>query len=318
MSEHNLGRRSFLKTLTAIGAAGLPITSVSAAGGSVKTTYDAAAKFDLNVTEVEMRKNTAGRMLMARIYQPKGPGPFPVVLDLHGGAWNAKDRTAEEPMDRAIASSGVLVVAIDMTWAKEAPYPADIQDASYGVRWLKSKAATWNGDVSKFGIYGSSSGGHVAELLAMRPYDGRYNAIPFPEAPNLDTRVDFVAMRSPISDPLARYENPVNLKNPGMVKNNTLFFNPWETIYEANPQEILGRRETITLVPFLIMAGALDSNVLPAIQEKFVASYRAAGGDCEFQLFEGSEHEWIANPGPQTDRAQKMVKAFIALQLLMT
>ena len=318
MSEHNLGRRSFLKTLTAIGAAGLPITSVSSAGGSVKTTYDAAAKFDLNVTEVEMRKNTAGRMLMARIYQPKGPGPFPVVLDLHGGAWNAKDRTAEEPMDRAIASSGVLVVAIDMTWAKEAPYPAGVQDASYGVRWLKSKAATWNGDVSKFGIYGSSSGGHVAELLAMRPYDRRYNAIPFPEAPNLDTRVDFVAMRSPISDPLARYENPVNLKNPGMVKNNTLFFNPWETIYEANPQEILGRRETITLVPFLIMAGALDSNVLPAIQEKFVASYRAAGGDCEFQLFEGSEHEWVANPGPQTERAQKMVKAFIALQLLMT
>ena len=98
MSEHNLGRRSFLKTLTAIGAAGLPIASVSAAGESVKTTYDASAKFDLNVTEVEMRKNTAGRMLLARIYQPKGVGPFPAVLDLHGGAWNAKDRIAEEPM----------------------------------------------------------------------------------------------------------------------------------------------------------------------------------------------------------------------------
>ena len=316
MNEHNLGRRSFLKTLTAIGAAGLPIPSALAAGGSVKTTYDPAAKFDLNVTEVEMRKNMAGRMLMARIYQPKGPGPFPVVMDLHGGAWNAKDRTAEEPMDRAIASSGVLVVAIDMTWAKEAPYPACVQDANYGVRWLKSKAATWNGDVSKFGIYGSSSGGHVAELLAMRPYDRRYNAIPLAEAPNVDTQIAYAAMRSPISDPIARYENPVNLKNAGMMKNNTLFFNPWETIYEANPQQILGRRETIMLVPFLIMGGALDSNVLPAIQEKFVASYRAAGGDCEFQLFEGAEHEWVANPGPQTDRAQKMVKAFIALQLL--
>jgi acetyl esterase len=324
MNEYLFGRRDFLKTLTAIGAAGLPIVSTFgsplayAADAAAKTAYDPAAKFDITVTEVEMRRNSAGRMLKARIYQPKGAGPFPTVLDLHGGAWNAKNRTAEEPMDRAIAASGVLVVAIDMTWAKEAPYPACVQDANYGVRWLKSKAATWSGDPSKFGIYGSSSGGHVAELLAMRPYDQRYNAIPLPEASNVDAKIDYAAMRSPISDPLARYENPVNLKKPSMVKNTTLFFNPWETIHESNPQEILGRRETITLVPFLIMGGALDNNVLPEIQKKFVASYRAAGGDCEFQIFEGAEHEWVANPGPQTDRAQKMVKAFIALQLLMT
>ncbi len=323
MNEH-LGRRNFIKTLTAVGAAGLPIASalnsrsVFADAKPANFAYDPTAKLDLNVTEVDMRKNEAGRMLKARIYQPKGPGPFPVMMDLHGGAWNAKDRTSEEPMDRAIAASGVLVVAIDMTLAKEAPYPACVQDAHYGVRWLKSKASTWNGDASKFGIYGSSSGGHVAELLAMRPYDRRYGSIPLDGAPNVDAKIDFAAMRSPISDPIARYENPNNLKSAGMVKNNTLFFNPWESIYEGNPQEILGRRETISLVPFLIMGGALDTNVLPEIQKKFVASYRAAGGACEFQIFEGSEHEWVANPGPQTTRAQNMVKAFIGLQLLMT
>src|SRR5579872_6058605 len=106
MNEHAFGRRHFLGTVAATGAS-LPLASVfganiaSAAGGSMKIAYDPSAKFELNVTEVEMRKNTAGRMLMARVYQPQGPGPFPVVLDLHGGAWNAKNRTAEEPMDRA-------------------------------------------------------------------------------------------------------------------------------------------------------------------------------------------------------------------------
>ena len=64
---------------------------------------------------MELRRNPAGRMLMARVYQPQGAGPFPTLLDLHGGAWNDKDRFAKEPMDRAIADSGVLVVAIDMT-----------------------------------------------------------------------------------------------------------------------------------------------------------------------------------------------------------
>jgi acetyl esterase/lipase len=321
MNNETLGRRNFLKRLAAMGAASSPIAAalgsrlVYAADGAMKKEYDPAAKFDLEVSEVEMRRNSAGRMLKARIYQPKGPGPFPTVIDLHGGAWNAKDRTAEEPMDRAIASSGVLVVAIDMTWGKESPYPASVQDANYGVRWLKTKAAAWNGDPSKFGVYGSSSGGQVAELLGMRPHDQRYNAIPLPEAPHADATVSYVAMRSPVSDPLARYENAERLKRDAMMKNHTLYFNPWDTIHESNPQEILDRHEKVTLVPFLIMAGSLDDNVLPEIQKKFVASYKAAGGDIQFQIFEGAEHEWVATPGPLTDRAQEMVKAFIARQL---
>ena len=65
----------------------------------------------------------------------------------------------------------------------------------------------------------------------------------------------------------------------------------------------------------LIMQGALDDNVLPAIQEKFAATYRAAGGVCELTVFEGSEHEWVAQPGPQTDRARARARAFLARRL---
>jgi acetyl esterase/lipase len=251
-------------------------------------------------------------MLMARVYQPDGAGPFPTVLDLHGGAWNAKDRRAEEPMDRALAASGVLVVAIDLTLAPEAPYPACVQDANYGVRWLKWKAPSWKGDARRIGIYGSSSGGHVAELLSMRPRDSRYNAIPLPEAPTLDATVAYVATRSPISDPYARFQNAERLKRTEMMENHTAFFKPWDTIFEANPQQILERKEQVSLGPLLIMQGGLDDNVLPAVQEKFVKTYRAAGGDCDYHLFEGAEHQWVAQEGPNTDRAREMVKAFIA------
>jgi acetyl esterase len=289
--------------------------SSTAAQPAAAPAYDPAVRFDLAVTEVELRRNTVGRMLMARIYRPKAPGPFPTVLDLHGGAWNTKDRHAEEPMDRALASGGLLVVAVDMTLAPEAPYPACVQDANYAMRWLKANAATWNGAVSKVGVYGSSSGGHVAELLAMRPGDPRYNAIPLDGAPNVDSSIAYVAMRSPISNTFARYENAVRRHNETMVKNNKTFFNPWGTIHEANPQEILERGENVTLVPFLIMQGALDDNILPEVQEEFVRTYRAAGGQCDYHLFEGSEHEWVARPGPQTDKARDLVKQFIARQL---
>ena len=299
-------RRSFLQTMTALGAAaGLPL-SARAAGK-----YDPAANYQLNVTEVPFRKNSAGRQLMARIYQPQGAGPFPTLLDLHGGAWQRKDRKAEEPMDRAIAASGVLVVAIDMTLSGEAPYPACIQDASYGVRWLKAHAPEWRGDPSTLGIYGSSSGGHVAELLAMRPNDARYNAL----AHAGDTTVAYVATRSPISDPFARWQQAERKPNENLVKASKTFFQPWEAIHEGNPQAILERKEKVVLRPLLIMQGALDDNVLPAVQEKFAKTYRAAGGDVQYELFANSVHEWVAEPGPQTTRAHEMVKAFIARQL---
>ena len=71
----------------------------------------------------------------------------------------------------------------------------------------------------------------------------------------------------------------------------------------------------MSLVPLLIMQGALDDNVLPAAQENFVRIYKAAGGQVEYHLFENSVHEWVAEPGPQTDKAREMVKSFIARQM---
>jgi len=318
-----LGRRDLFKA--ALAAAGAPIVSQlwptpahannQAGGPAMKTAYDPAAKFDLKVTEVELRRAVSGRMLMARVYQPQGVGPFPTLLDLHGGAWNNKDRFANEPMDRAVASSGVLVVAIDLTLAPEAPYPASVQDGNYGVRWLKAKAADWNGLAANLGVLGSSSGGHVAQLLALRPRDPRYNTFPSPAGASVDATVAYVATRSPISDTEARFQQAEKMKRESMIKSNKTYFNPWESMVEANPQRIVERREAAVLPPMLIMQGALDDNVLPAVQEKFAATYRAAGGTCELSVFEGCEHEWVAKPGPQTDRAHEMVKAFIARNL---
>ena len=277
--------------------------------------YEPSSRFAIAVREEPFRRTAKGRQLMARIYQPKGPGPFPALLDLHGGAWNNKDRFANETMARAVATSGVLVVSVDMTLAGEAPYPASVQDANYGVRWLKWKAPGWHGDPSTVGILGSSTGGHMGELVGMKPRDPQYSAIPLSEAPKLDASVAYVAARSPISDPFARFQQAEKMKRVEMIENSKKYWTPWETIYEGNPQQILERKEKVSLPPLLIMQGALDDNVLPALQEKFAATYRAAGGECQLEVFEGCEHLWIDKPGPMTDKAHEMVRAFIARNL---
>jgi acetyl esterase/lipase len=209
----------------------------------------------------------------------------------------------------------MLVVSPDLRLSGEAPYPAAVQDAHYAIRWLKHKAPEWNGDPANCGLLGSSSGGHVAQLIAMRPRDARYAEIPLPDAPHLDATVAYVATRSPISDPVARRTQAEKMKNAEMMNKSDAFFAPAGSIHEGNPQEILERREKVVLPPLLIMQGAADDNVIPPIQEKFAATYRAAGGECQLEIFAGCEHEWTATPGPAADRSHEMVKAFIAKQL---
>jgi len=77
MDEH---RRDFLKQMTTLAAAGMPIVTVAepllARAGEaqrrsgMKTSYDPAAMFELKVSEVEFRRTPAGRQLMARIETP--------------------------------------------------------------------------------------------------------------------------------------------------------------------------------------------------------------------------------------------------------
>jgi acetyl esterase len=276
--------------------------------------YDPLQHYTVKVWDVEYRGDPV-RALMARIYQPQGDGPFPALLDVHGGAWNDQDRTANAPVDERLAASGLLVVAIDVRLASEAPYPASVADAHYGIRWLKSKAREWNGDPVTLGALGSSSGGHVLELCALRPHDPRYALHALPEAPHLDATLSYVIARSPISNPLARYEQAQKMKRATLITNSELYFNPWDTIFDGNPQRILERGEAVVLPPMFVLQGELDDNVLPAVQEHFVATYRAAGGEIDYEVFPGAEHRWIIQPGPQTDRAIDMIKAFIARQL---
>jgi acetyl esterase len=276
--------------------------------------YDPSKRYDIKVWDLEYRRDPV-RTLMARIYQPQGEGPFPALLDVHGGAWNDQDRTANAPVDERLAASGILVVAIDVRLAREAPYPGSVADVNYGIRWLKAKARDWNGEPETLGALGSSSGGHVLELCAMRPHDARYTVYPLPEAPHLDATLTYVIARSPISNPLARYEQAQKMQRATLITNSELYFSPWDTIFDGNPQHILERGEAVILPPMFVLQGELDDNVLPAVQEHFVATYRAAGGKIDYEVFPGAEHRWIIQPGPQTDRAIDMIKAFIARQL---
>ncbi len=167
--------------------------------------YDPKQIFGLDVTEVEYRRDQDFSW-MARVYRPQGTGPFPVMLDVHGGRWSRGTRTNAEVMDRALAESGIVVAAIEFRLAPDHPYPAQVADINYGSRWLKAHARDFNADPGTIGAIGSSSGGHGVFLSAMRPHDPRYAALRLNEAPELDATLNYVLACWPVVDPHARIQ----------------------------------------------------------------------------------------------------------------
>src|SRR6516165_10962195 len=110
-----------------------------------------------------------GRALLARLYRPSGPGPFPASLQVHGGAWVNKDRTDNDYIAKALAESGILVASIDFRMPPEAPYPASLADINLGLRWLKARARSLGSRPDWVGAFGTSSGGHQVLLGQCEP-----------------------------------------------------------------------------------------------------------------------------------------------------
>ena len=91
--------------------------------------YDPAAKFVVREHDVEYLR-VAGETRQVRIYQPEGPGPFPMVISVHGGAWSSGDHTNNIATSRPMAASGLVVAVISLRVAPQFPYPAQVQDTN--------------------------------------------------------------------------------------------------------------------------------------------------------------------------------------------
>jgi acetyl esterase/lipase len=276
--------------------------------------YDPRANYDVRVQDVEYRRDGAESWLV-RIYQPQGTGPFPALLEVHGGAWADGDRIQNEPIDQALAASGVLVAAIDFRCSGHSPYPAAVQDVNFATRWLKAHAAEFNASAEAVGGAGFSSGGHLMLLSAMRPADPRYAALPLAEAPTLDASVSYVIAGWPVLDPYARYQMALEQGKPRLAANGVAFFGDEAGMREGNPQQLLERNEPAEMPPVLILMGSVDANLTETMAERFVTEYARVGGLIELGKYHAAPHGFAREPGNNTNRALEQMKSFIGRQL---
>src|ERR687892_2237248 len=271
-------------------------------------------KFEVDVRDVEYQ-SLAGKPWLLRIYQPKGSGPFPTIVDVHGGAWHNGDRTNNAGIDQALAAQGILVAAVDFRQPPEAGYPASICDINLAVRWLKLHAAELNGTAA-VGAFGNSSGGHLVVLNGLRPRHPKYSALPLPNHPEINASLAYVMAGWPVIDPLYRFHYAKEFNREEHIKAHLEYWRTEEAMAEGSPQTIIEQDAQVDLPPILMLLKANDRNHPLEMQERFIVSYRKRGGTIEVHTFEGlPEHRMVPSPSqPETMRAIETITAFIRRQ----
>jgi len=271
-------------------------------------------EYEVDVRDVEYQR-LAGKPWLARIYQPKGSGPFPTIVDVHGGAWHNGDRMNNEGIDRTLADKGIVVAALDFRQPPEAGYPASICDVNLGVRWLKAHAADFNG-TTVVGAFGNSSGGHQVVLSALRPRHASYAALPLANHPEIDASLAYVIAGWPVICPLYRFHFAKEFNRQEHIQAHVDYWGTEKAMAEGSPQTIVDGDEPIDAPPILFLLKANDKNHPLEMQQRFIASYRKRGGVLEEHTFEGlPEHRMVPSPdNPETMRFIDIVTAFIRRQ----
>jgi acetyl esterase/lipase len=246
--------------------------------------------------------------LLARVFKPRGEGPFPALVEVHGGAWCLSDRKTEHLRHEFMASHGIVSIALDFRSSDTDCYPASAQDVNYAVRWAKAHARNLKTRPELIGLSGQSSGGHLAMLVAMRPHDPRYAAIALPAgAAPQDASVPAVVMSWPVINPLGRYRHAQRAlagANPpewpkSIIARQNAYWRSEANMAEGNPMLALERGEKVKTPPAIWFQGRGDTlhdykdaeSDFPGNEpQRFVANYRKAGGEIDLHYIEMDRH----------------------------
>jgi acetyl esterase len=251
-----------------------------------------------------------GAPLLARFYRPEGAGPFPAVLEVHGGAWTAGDRLNNAAIGHHFASQGIAMLSIDFRMPPGTRYPETVADVNYGIRFLKANATRFATRAELIGGLGTSSGGHLLLLNVLRPDDPRYAALSLAGA---DAGLAFAVLCWPVADPVARYRAVSERGNDRLADAHDRFWPTVAAMAEGSPQLILERGEPVSTPPALIMQGTADDNLTPDMARNFAAAYRRAGGRIDFHEFVGEPHAFITRDpaAPNAQQALRVIVDFI-------
>ena len=299
---------------------------------AVSVRFDPSAAYEVEETDVPFAR-PGGVELVARVYRPRGEpaAPLAALVDVHGGAWSRNDRTSGAIHGRALAASGLVVASLDFRQGPNHKHPAASADVAAGVRWVRAHAARLGVDARRVGIVGSSSGGQLALLQAVKPGVAEHAGTPIvlPDgslgAGPADDAVGFVLALYPVADPLARYRyvlsrkdeppSPSGFSAKRLIDAHDGYFADEAAMAAASVTRVVSAGEARMLPPAWVAQPELDDNVPAEITEALVVAYREAGGAIERTHFPGARHGFIGSASADTRKAIALMLQFVGARL---
>jgi acetyl esterase/lipase len=194
----------------------------------------------------------------------------PVVLLLHGGAWQRGDKSSMSGTGQTLAQRGYAAFSINYRFAPGSTYPAQLQDMQQAVRYLQQHASEYRLDMNRLAVWGYSAGGHLATLLAVQPAS---------DLPPVRVAIAG-APPSDLAAPEAREASSVKIFMGGSYAQIPALYE------QASP-----RRQVRTgMAPVFLYHGTLDKVVPPVQSENFAKTLREANVPVELVWLQGKDH----------------------------
>ncbi|MEM9622909.1 MAG: alpha/beta hydrolase fold domain-containing protein [Pseudomonadota bacterium] len=112
-------------------------------------------------------KTVDGEALTLDVLVPRGAGPFPVLVYLHGGAWVWGSPATHRKLTCRLAQQGFLTLSVDYRLAPEHAFPAGLNDCLHAIHFAAHNAQRWGGDADRLVLAGDSAGGNLAAAAAV-------------------------------------------------------------------------------------------------------------------------------------------------------
>lgn len=231
-----------------------------------------------------------GRKIQLDLYQPKAEGTYPGIILVHGGGWVRGSRKGFTRMAIDLASRGYVVANIDYRLAKEATFPASVEDAKAAVRWLRANAGNYGVNPEKIGGIGASAGGHLIAMAALTGHSNQFNGKG--NNPNTSAELQaFIVMGSGMDQVARAQTSPKKyMKNPIAYFGGEYSDKP-EVYALGSPINHISKQSP----PVLMLDGGLDYPGQRYIG--FVQRLMQNSIPHEFQIIKGAKHaEWKDAP----------------------
>lgn len=260
-----------------------PVTFNETQQGSVTFDRSKTGSAEKDITYCQMD----GVDLKMDIYYPDqySARPWPVVMYVHGGAWQKGDKNegAGSRAIPALRASGFLVVAVDYRLAPTYKFPAQIEDVQCAVRSLRANASRFHLDPEKIGVWGGSAGGHLVALLGSAADKPEWKV---GEYLDQSSRVQAVVDMFGPADLSVEFDTS-NFQTARVVFGARNGSDP--KLVNASPVTYVDSTDA----PFLILHGDQD-NVVPLEQSQlFFKQLQQYGVESELVIVQGAGHGFV-------------------------